>query len=373
VGTKRRVSAGRRAAGVAPPTGGAFDLIAAHAHEQVSYWYDPVSGYRGIIAIHSTALGPGLGGTRVWDYASDTEALVDVLRLARGMTYKAAVAGLDLGGGKAVILGAPPPAAREAVFRAHGRHVESLGGRYLTAEDVGTSPADMAHVARETRYVTGLPGRSGDPSPVTALGVFRAMQGGAKFVWGRDGLAGRTVAVQGVGHVGYALCGLLHADGARLVVTDVDAARVRRAVTDFGARAVGVDAIYGVDADVFAPCALGAVINDRTLRVLRAQLICGGANNVLAEERHGDAIERRGIVYVPDYVANAGGIINIYQEVAGWTAEQSHAKAGEIYETALRVLAIARDERIPSYRAADRLAEQRLAAAEKAKGLPRRV
>jgi leucine dehydrogenase len=352
---------------------GAFELIAAHAHEQVSYWYDPASGYRGIIAIHSTALGPGLGGTRVWNYATDAEALVDVLRLARGMTYKAAVAGLDLGGGKAVILGQPSPRDREAVFRAHGRHVESLGGRYLTAEDVGTSPADMAQVARETRYVTGLPGRSGDPSPVTAFGVFRAMQGGAKFVWGTDGLAGRTVAVQGVGHVGYALCALLHQDGARLVVTDVDPARVKRVVADFGARAVAPDAIYRVEADVFAPCALGAVLNDATLAVLHVVLICGAANNVLAEERHGEQVERRGIAYVPDYVANAGGIINIYQEVAGWTAEQSRAKADEIYHTALRVLAIAREQRIPSFRAADRLAQDRLAAAEKAKGLPHRI
>jgi leucine dehydrogenase len=367
------VTAGRGASGAGSRGRDAFGLIAAHAHEQVSYWYDPASGYRGIIAIHSTALGPGLGGTRVWNYASDTAALIDVLRLARGMTYKAAIAGLDLGGGKAVILGDPAPGDRAGVFRAHGRHVESLGGRYLTAEDVGTSPADMAEVARETRYVTGLPGRSGDPSPVTALGVFRAMLGGAKFVWGQDGLAGKTVAVQGVGHVGYALCALLHEDGARLVVSDVNSARVQRAVAAFGARAVAADAIYAVDADVFAPCALGAVINDATLRVLRVKLICGGANNVLAEERHGEQLERRGIAYVPDYVANAGGIINICQEVAGWTAEQSRAKAGEIYDTALRVLTIARDERIPSFRAADRLALERLAAAEKAKGLPHRV
>jgi leucine dehydrogenase len=373
VGTKRRVPVRRTVSAVPASARGAFALIAEHAHEQVSYWYDPPSGYRGIVAIHSSALGPGLGGTRFWHYASDEEALVDVLRLARGMTYKAAAAGLDLGGAKSVILSDPTMRDRAAIFRAHGRHVNSLNGRYLTAEDVGTSPADMAYVAEETRHVTGVPGRSGDPSPMTAFGVFRAMQAGAKFVWGRDGLAGKTVAVQGVGHVGYALCELLRQDGAKLVVSDLDAARVQRAVADFGARGVAAEAIYGVQADVFAPCALGAVLNDATLAVLRVALVCGGANNVLAEDRHGELLERRGIAYVPDYVANAGGIINIYQEVAGWTAEQSHAKAGAIYDTALRVLGMARDEHIPSYKAADRLVQDRLAAAEKAKGLPHRV
>jgi leucine dehydrogenase len=372
VGTKRRVSVARVTA-AAPRPRGVFERIAVHSHEQVSYWYDPPSGYRGIIAIHSTALGPGLGGTRVWHYPTDGAALEDVLRLARGMTYKAAVAGLDLGGGKAVILGTPSPADRPAVFRAHGRHVNALGGRYLTAEDVGTSPADMAFVRQETPYVTGLAGQSGDPSPVTAWGVFRAMQAGANAVWGSDDLGGRTVAVQGVGHVGHGLCGLLHERGARLIVTDVDPGRARRAVADFGAKAVSPGAIYGAAADVFSPCALGAVINDTTLARLRVKLVCGGANNVLAEERHGRLLERRGIVYVPDYVANAGGIINIYQEVAGWTAEQSHAKASAIYDTVLRVLESARDERIPSYQAADRLAEERLAVAERAKGLPHRA
>lgn len=372
MGTKRRVSVERVRAGTPRPRG-VFERIAVHGHEQVSYWYDPPSGYRGIIAIHSSALGPGLGGTRVWHYATDGEALEDVLRLARGMTYKAAAAGLDLGGAKAVILGAPSAADRPAVFRAHGRHVHSLGGRYLTAEDVGTSPADMAFVREETPYVTGLPGQSGDPSPMTAWGVFRAMQAGAKAVWGSDDLAGRTVAVQGVGHVGYGLCRLLHERGARLVVSDVEPGRARRAATDFGARAVAPGAIYAVAADVFAPCALGAAIDDDTVKLLQVALVCGGANNVLAEDRHGRLLERRGIVYVPDYVANAGGIISIYQEVAGWTAEQSHAKTSAIYDTVLRVLEIARDGHIPSYQAADRLAEERLAAAERAKGLPHRA
>jgi leucine dehydrogenase len=352
-----------------------FEQMAVHRHEQVSYWYDPASGYRGIIAIHSTALGPSLGGTRMWDYASYAEGLYDVLRLARGMTYKAAVAGLDLGGGKAVIIGDPglDQGRREALFRAHGRHVESLGGRYITAEDVNTSPRDMAWVAQETRHVTGLVGRSGDPSPVTAFGTFRATQACARLAWGSDSLEGRTVAVQGVGAVGYHLCRLLHQHGATLVVSDVDRAKARRAVDEFGARAVAPDAICGVKADVFAPCALGAVINDDTLKSLRVGIVCGAANNQLAEERHGDQLERAGIVYAPDYVANAGGVINVSAELGGWSLDRAREKAAEIYDTVLRVFEIAREEGIPAYRAADRLAEERVARAERAHNLPSRI
>jgi leucine dehydrogenase len=350
-----------------------FEQLAVHRHEQVSYWYDPESGYRGIIAIHNTALGPALGGTRFWNYVSDAEALYDVLRLSRGMTYKAAVAGLNLGGGKAVIIGDPSTNEREGVFRAHGRHCESLAGRYITAEDVGTSPGDMAWVHKETKHVVGLQGRSGDPSPVTAWGTFRATQACAKFLWGSDSLAGKTIAVQGVGHVGYHTAKLFHEHGAQLIASDVDPVRTRRVAEEFGAKVVAPDAIYGVKADVFCPCALGAVINDDTLKVLRVAVVCGGANNQLAEERHGDELERRGIVYAPDYVANAGGLINVNAEVAGWTLDQSHKKAGEIYDTVRRVLEIARDQKIPTYRAADRLAEERVAKAEQARGLPHRI
>jgi leucine dehydrogenase len=352
-----------------------FEQLAVHRHEQVSYWYDPHSGYRGIIAIHNTALGPALGGTRFWNYVSDAEALNDVLRLSRGMTYKSAVAGLNLGGGKSVIIGDPSidNDEREGVFRAHGRHVESLAGRYVTAEDVNTSPRDMAWVYSETKNVVGLQGRSGDPSPVTAYGTFRAALACANFLWGSDDVSGRTVAVQGVGHVGYYLCKHFHEAGASLIVSDVAAQRTKRVADEFGAKVVARDAIYGVKADVFAPCALGAVINDDTLKVLRVAVVCGAANNQLAEERHGDELERRGIVYAPDYVANAGGLINVNAEIEGWTLEQSHRKAGEIYDTVRRVLEIARDEGIPSYRAADRLGEERVAAAERAKNLPHRV
>ncbi|MGH7644357.1 MAG: Leu/Phe/Val dehydrogenase [Gemmatimonadales bacterium] len=336
--------------------------MAAHEHEQVSLCYEPSSGYRGIIAIHDTTLGPALGGTRFWRYDSDREALVDALRLSRGMTYKAAVAGLNLGGGKAVIVGDSRTTRREPVFRAHGRHVQTLGGRYITAEDVGTSTADMEYIRAETTHVVGLIGKSGDPSPVTAFGVYRGMKACARHRWASDSLAGKTVAIQGCGHVGYALAQLLHQEGAKLVVTDIDAERVRRVVDELQARAVAPDEIYGAQADVFAPCALGGIVNDATLRALRVEVVAGGANNQLAEERHGDVLEERQITYAPDYVINGGGLINVNAELNGWTPERARSKAGEIYDTILRVLEIAREEGIPSYRAADRLAERRIAA-----------
>lgn len=344
-----------------------FDHLAEYRHEQVSLWYDEASGYRGIIAIHDTTLGPALGGTRFWNYKSDLEALVDVLRLSRGMTFKAATAGLNLGGGKAVIIGDYRTENREPIFLAHGRHVDSLGGRYITAEDIATSPADMEFVHRETEHVVGLSGGSGDPSPVTAFGVYRGIKACAKFRYGGDSLSGKTLAVQGVGHVGYHLCERLHEEGATLVVTDIDEAKVKRCVTEFGAKAVAPEEIYSVKADIFAPCALGAVINDKTLSQLQVPIIAGGANNQLAEERHGDILHERGIVYAPDYVINAGGLINVNAELEGWTSEQAHDKAAEIYDTILRILEMARDKKIPSYRAADEVAMERIEAARKRK------
>src|SRR5689334_16279133 len=324
--------------------------------------HDPAAGYRGIIAIHSTVLGPALGGTRFWRYSSDEEAIVDALRLARGMTYKNAVAGLNLGGGKSVIIGDNKTSDREMIFRAHGRFVESLGGRYITAEDVGTSTADMDYVHMETDYVAGLAGASGDPSPVTAHGVFRAIQASARQTWGSDALDGRTVAIQGCGNVGHYLAQELSRAGASLVVTDIDPERVSRVVGETGARAVPTEAIYAQQADIFAPCALGAVINDKTIPQLRVQIVAGAANNQLLEDRHGDELERRNIIYAPDYVANAGGVINVYSELAGWTSARSFRKADEIYETVRKVFEIAKEEKVPTYLAADRLAEQRIRA-----------
>ena len=315
-----------------------------------------------LTAVHSTVLGPALGGTRFWNYASDEDAITDALRLARGMSYKNAVAGAEPGRGKSVIIGDNKTTDRELVFRAHGRFVESLGGRYVTAEDVGTSTADMDFVHMETKYVSGLAGRSGDPSPVTAHGVFRAIEATAHVRWGSDSLSGRTVSIQGCGHVGYYLAKELHEAGAKLVVTDIDADRVQRVVAEFGARAVGTDEIYGVAADIFAPCALGAVINDKTLARLQLEIVAGAANNQVLEARHGDALEERGMLYTPDYVANAGGVINVYGELAGWTMERSFRKADEIYDTVLKVFAIAKHDGVPTYVAADRLAEQRIGA-----------
>jgi leucine dehydrogenase len=339
-----------------------FDTIASMGHEQLVLCQDSASGYRGIIAVHSTMLGPALGGTRFWNYASDEEAIVDALRLARGMTYKNAVAGLNLGGGKSVIIGNNKTVDREMIFRAHGRFVESLGGRYITAEDVGTSTADMDYVHMETDYVSGLAGRSGDPSPVTAHGVFRAIQASAKERWGSDDLTNKTVGLQGCGHVGYYLAKELHEAGAKLIVSDIDADRVKRVSSEFGARTVGSEEIYGVQADIFAPCALGAIVNDRTIPQLKCEIVAGAANNQLLEERHGDELEQRNILYAPDYVANAGGVINVYSELAGWTSARSFRKADEIYDTVRKVFEIAKTEKIPTYLAADRLAEQRIQA-----------
>jgi leucine dehydrogenase len=338
-----------------------FDLMAERSHEQLVFWNDPAIGYRGIIAIHDTTMGPALGGTRFWNYECDRDAVVDALRLSRGMTYKAAITGLNLGGGKSVIWGDNKTIDREMIFRAHGRAVDSLNGRYITAEDVGTSPDDMEFVSMETEHVVGLIGRSGDPSPVTAYGVYRGIKASAAFRYGDDSLAGKHVVVQGLGHVGYCLCEDLAAENAQLTVADIDADRVRRVVDDFGAESVAPDDVYGVDADIFAPCALGAVVNDDTLGRFQFDIIAGAANNQLARTReHGDALTERGILYAPDYVINAGGLINVYGEIEGWSAERSKRKAGDIYNTLLRIFERARDEDTATYAAADRVAEQRI-------------
>ena len=317
-------------------------------------------GYRGFVAIHSTKLGPAVGGTRFWKYDNDEAAIKDLLRLARGMTYKNALAGIPFGGGKSIVLRPDVEIDRDKIFRAHGRFVETFGGAYITAEDVGTNPADMAIVRHETEHVAGLHGLSGDPSPFTARGVFRAMQAAAKYRWDSQSLAGKTVALQGCGNVGYHLASNLHEAGARLVVSDVDAAKVDRLVNEFGATAVAADEIYSVEADIYAPCALGGSINDETIPQFKVEIIVGGANNQLLEERHGDELEKRGIAYAPDYAANAGGMINGCRELLGWEASQSLAKLDEIYDTVLGIFRIARTEGIPTYKAADRLAEKRL-------------
>jgi len=334
--------------------------IRVPGYERVVCGSDEAAGYQGIIAVHSTALGPAVGGTRYWSYKTEDDAMTDALRLARGMTYKNALTGLPFGGGKSIIMRGGNAPDREQLFRAHGRMVNSLDGKYITAEDVGTSPADMEYILKETTYVGGLQGRSGDPSPHTARGVFRAMQAAAKHKWGNDNLAGKTIAIQGCGHVGYFLAGELARVEAKVIVTDVDAAKVKQVVDDHGATAVASEEIYSAKADIFAPCALGGVLNDQTIPQLKATLIVGAANNQLLEPRHGDLLEQRGIVYAPDYAANAGGVINgCCREMLGWDVPKTLAKTDAIYDTILTIFAMAEREKIPTYQAADRLAEER--------------
>jgi len=329
-------------------------------HELVLIGRDDAVGYHGIIAIHSTALGPAIGGTRFWNYDSEEEALTDALRLSRGMTYKSALARLPLGGGKSIIIGNHSAHDRTALLRAHGRFVDTLKGRYVTAEDVGTSPADMEIVRLETQHVSGLLGRSGDPSPYTARGVYRAIQASHQFLLNTSKLSGLTVAIQGCGSVGYHLAKLLHEAGARLIASDVNSENLSRVVDEFGAEAVAPNEIFSVKADVFAPCALGGVLNDETIPQLKVQIVAGSANNQLLEERHGAMLRQRNILYAPDYVANVGGVLNGCTEVLGWKPEQALEKINAIYDTVLKIFQSAEEQGITPNEAADRLAEERL-------------
>ncbi len=333
-------------------------------HEEVVYFNDPSSGLRAIIAIHSTALGPALGGTRFYPYPSEDAALQDALRLSRGMTYKAAAAGLDLGGGKAVIIGDPKRSKSEELLRAYGRFIESLGGRYITAEDVGTSRDDVDIVRRETRYVTGVSlsmGGSGDPSPMTAYGVYLSMLACAEDAWHQHSLQSRRVAVQGVGKVGYALVKLLVEDGgAHVTVSDIDVDSVARAVRDFGVETAPADRIHAVECDVFAPCAMGGIINDKTIPELRCAVVAGSANNQLERPDHGKALAELGILYAPDFVANAGGLINVADELQGYQPERAKASVESVYRTLREVFTIARADHISTAEAADRFAESRI-------------
>ncbi|MFB5285357.1 branched-chain amino acid dehydrogenase [Peribacillus sp. Hz7] len=341
-----------------------FQYLEKYDYEQVVFCQDKQSGLKAIIAIHDTTLGPALGGTRMWMYPSEDAAIEDALRLARGMTYKNAAAGLNLGGGKTVIIGDPLKDKNEEMFRAFGRYIQSLNGRYITAEDVGTTVEDMDLIHEETDYVTGISptfGSSGNPSPVTAYGVYRGMKAAAKEAFGTDSLLGKTVAVQGVGNVAYHLCRHLAEEGALLIVTDINKKNVQRAVEEFGAKAVDPADIYSVDCDIYAPCALGAVINDDTIVKLKAKVIAGAANNQLKEPRHGDLIHEKGIVYAPDYVINAGGVINVADELKGYNRERALKKVEGIYDNIMKVIEIAKRDNLPTYRAADRMAEERIA------------
>lgn len=342
-----------------------LQLMEQGDYEEVLFCQDKQSGLKAIIAIHDTTLGPALGGTRMWAYADEAAALHDVLRLSKGMTYKNAAAGLNLGGGKTVIIGNPKTDKNEAMLRAFGRYIQGLNGRYITAEDVGTTVEDMDIIHQETDYVTGISptyGSSGNPSPATAYGVYCGMKAAAKEAFGTDSLEGRSVAVQGVGSVAYHLCGMLHKEGARLIVTDLYKEPVRRAVEQFGAAAVDPGDIYDADCDIYAPCAMGATVNDATLGRLKAKVIAGSANNQLQEEDiHGKRLYEMGIAYAPDFVINAGGVINIADELNGYNETRAYNKIREIGGSISRIFDISRDAGIPSHEAAAKLAEDRIA------------
>lgn len=341
-----------------------FKLITEMAHEQVVFCNDPATGLKAIIAIHDTTLGPALGGCRMFDYQSEEDALEDVLRLSKGMTYKAAVTGLPLGGGKAVIIGDPKKLKSDALFRSFGRYVQTLGGRYITAEDVNIRVRDMEVVATETNYVTGIksiPGGSGDPSPITALGVFSGIRAGVKHRLGKENLQGIRVAVQGCGAVGYHLVKLLEDAGAKTWVCDLSEKKLNKTVADFGSTPVSENEIYQLDVDVFAPCAMGAVINDETIPHLKAKIVSGAANNQLKDEqRNGSMLVEKGILYSPDYVVNAGGLINVLHELQGYNQEIAMREAEKIYETLLHVFEESENRGVPTYHAANLIAERRI-------------
>ncbi|HXL04067.1 MAG TPA: Glu/Leu/Phe/Val dehydrogenase dimerization domain-containing protein [Bacillota bacterium] len=331
-----------------------------HDYEQVVFCSHKSSGLRAIIVIHDTTLGPAIGGTRMWPYKTEEEAITDGLRLARGMTYKCAAAGLNLGGGKAVIIGDPRKDKSEGLFRAFGRFVDTLGGRFITGEDVGITLEDVDLIGSETRWVGGSSESSGDPGPVTAYGVWHGLKACAKAAFGDDSLKGLTIAIQGAGNVGYHLAKHLNQEGANLIISDIFPDKVERAEQEFGAKAVEPEEIYKVPCDIFAPCALGAIINDDTIPQLKCKVVAGSANNQLKEDKHGAALEDRGILYAPDFIINAGGVINVADGLYGYNRERAMKKAQGIYDILLRVFEISKQDKIPTNNAALKLAEERI-------------
>jgi leucine dehydrogenase len=335
-------------------------------HEQVVFCQDKATGLKSIIAIHDTTLGPAVGGTRMWAYASEADALTDVLRLSRGMTYKSALAGLNIGGGKAVIIGDARTQKNEALLRRFGKFVDTLGGQYITAEDVGMSTRDMEYIKMSTDHVVGLPDYmdgGGDPSPVTAYGVYMAMKAAVKHQTGSESLAGKKVVVQGIGHVGEYLVQHLIKENALVTVADIYEDRVREVVNKYGVKACDTNDVYTQDMDIYSPCALGATINDDTLKLLKCSIICGAANNQLADETiHGIEVMKKGILYAPDYLVNAGGIINCYWEIIGYSQEAALSQSELIYNTMEKCLIKSDAEKIPTYLAANKMAEERIAA-----------
>lgn len=341
-----------------------FDRLYKDGHEEVVFFSDSTCNLKAIVAIHDTTLGPALGGTRMWPYASEEEALEDVLRLSKGMTYKAAVSGLNLGGGKAVIIGDPTKDKSEALFRAYGRYIESLNGRYISAEDVNTTVEDIEHIFTETNYVVGVArihGGSGNPAPYTALGVFRGMEAACMKTYGDRSLENKVVALQGVGAVGFEIANLLNEAGAKIIFTDINENNIKRMKEHFAhAEFVGAQEIYEVKCDIFAPCALGATMNDLTIPKLKAKIVAGAANNQLKDDSHGIELKKRNILYCPDYLINAGGLMNVSIEFEGWNDGKSRRMVNTIYDTALNIFKIADEEGIGNDVAANILAERRI-------------
>lgn len=349
----------------AQPTSDLFDQLQTTEHEQVVFGYDTRTGLKAIIAIHNTVLGPALGGTRMWAYQSEGAALHDVLRLSRGMTYKSAISGINLGGGKAVIIGNSQTDKHEALWRRYGKLVDSLGGKYITAEDVGTSPADIEYIAMETPFVAGKPhylGGGGDPSPVTAYGTYLGMKAAAKQAWGKDSLSGKKVLVQGVGHVGQYLVEHLLQEEAIVLIADINNDNLKAITSQHSqVKVVPVDDVYTTDMDIYAPCALGATLNDATIPSLTCQIVAGAANNQLHhEQRHGLQLMEKGILYAPDFLINAGGVINCYAELDGYHKERAYGYTEKIYDRTLEIFARADAEYITPHEAALRIAQQRI-------------
>lgn len=342
---------------------GVFDRMEKDGHEQVLFCYDKATGLKAIIAIHDTTLGPALGGCRMWPYGTEEEALEDAMRLSRGMTYKSAASGQNHGGGKAVIWGNPRTDKSEELFRAFGQFVQTLGGRFVTGTDVGTEKTDFIYSRMESPHLVALPeeyGGSGDSSIITAYGVWRGMKAAAMHMWGNNSLKGRKVAVQGLGKVGYHLVEHLSDEGAEITVTDILPENIQRARDSFSVRVVSPEEIYDQECDIFSPNALGSVINDVTIPRLTCQIIAGAANNQLTEPRHGEELHRRGILYAPDYVINAGGLIQVADELQGYNRDRAFRKTSMIYERLLEIFAISKAEGIPTHAAADRMAERRI-------------
>ena len=346
-----------------------LEMMQSMEHEQLVFCNHKETGLKAIIAIHDTTLGPALGGTRMWQYANEKDAIVDVLRLSRGMTFKASITGLNLGGGKAVIIGDANKTKTEALMRKFGQFVNSLGGKYITAEDVGMTAKDMQYVKKETDFVTGIPvemGGSGDPSPVTAYGVYMGMKAAAKHKWGNDDLSGKIVAVQGVGHVGENLVKHLSEEGATILINDINIENLKKVSKKYSSTIIEGDAIYDAEMDIYSPCALGATINEMTINRLKCQVIAGAANNQLKEENlHSQLLKEKDILYAPDFLINAGGLINVYSELMKYDRETALQQTRKIYDTTLEIFLKADYEHITTHEAALKLAKERIAKAKK--------